>query len=59
MLPTIILFFALFINIFLLSKILVKSLIYLVRQDKLDITLEIYLSIIPCLLWVYLFYLLH
>lgn len=59
MLPAIILFIALFTSIFLLAKILVKSLLYLANQNRIDITLETYLSVIPCFLWCYLFYLLH
>ena len=59
MLPTIILFIALFTSIFLLAKILVKTLEYLFNQDYLSLTLETYLFTIPCFLWSYLFFLLH
>lgn len=58
MLPTIVLFFALFITIFLSLKILLKTLIFL-ETEKIDINLEGYLFIIPCLLWSFLFYLLN
>lgn len=59
MLPTIIFFLALFITIFLLSKIALKLFIYLYDDNNLNITLEVYLFILPCSLWSYLFYLLH